>query len=214
MYIGDDNVLDISAYPALAISHDGTKFIFKANNKFFLRKMDSMEPTAIPGIEGVSTPFFSPDDKWIGFFRNGKLEKISLVGGTPVTLADGPDNRGATWSKRGFIIFSPIATTGLSIIAENGGVAKQLTTVDSAKGERTHRWPSCMPDGKHVLFTLGMLSSPDYYENATIEVVDIETGQRKVVLSGARYCQIHQFRPSSLFSFRCSVYRAVRSRQT
>jgi Tol biopolymer transport system component/predicted Ser/Thr protein kinase len=185
MYIGDDNVLDIGSYPALALSHDGTKLIFKANNKFFLRKMDSMEPTLIPGIESVSSPFFSPDDKSVGFFRSGKLEKISLAGGTPVTLADGPDNRGATWSSRGFIIFTPIATTGLSIVPENGGVTKQLTTVDSVKGERTHRWPSAMPDGKHVLFTLGTLSSPDYYENATIEAVDIETGKRKVILQGA-----------------------------
>jgi eukaryotic-like serine/threonine-protein kinase len=185
MSIGEDNILDIGSYPALALSHDGTKLIFKANNRFFLRRMDSMEPSAIPGIESVASPFFSPDDKWIGFFRGGKLEKISLVGGTPVTLADGPDNRGATWSSRGFIIFTPTATTGLSIIPENGGVTKQLTVVDSAKGERTHRWPSCMPDGRHVLFTLGLLSSPDYYENATIEVVDIETGQRKVVLHGA-----------------------------
>jgi serine/threonine protein kinase len=185
MFIGDDNVLDTGTYPALAISHDGTKFIFRANNRLFLRKMDSMEPTVIPGIEGVATPFFSPDDKWIGFFRNGKLEKISLSGGTPVTLTDAQDNRGATWSSRGFIIFSPTATTGLSIIPENGGVARQLTVADSAKGERTHRWPSCMPDGKHVLFTLGMLSNPDYYENATIEAVDIETGQRKVILRGA-----------------------------
>jgi eukaryotic-like serine/threonine-protein kinase len=185
MYIGDDNVLDIGSYPALTLSHDGTKLIFKANNRFFLRKMDSMEPTAIPGIENASTPFFSPDDKWIGFFRGGKLEKISLVGGTPVTLADGPDNRGAAWSSRGFIVFTPNATTGLSIVPENGGVTKQLTTVDSAKGERTHRWPSCMPDGRHVLFTLGTLSSPDYYENATIEAVDVETGQRKVILQGA-----------------------------
>jgi len=185
MYIGDENVLDIGSYPALALSHDGTKLIFKANNKFFLRKMDSMEPTVIAGIENVSTPFFAPDDKAIGFFRSGKLEKLSLAGGTPVTLADGPDNRGATWSSRGYIIFSPTATVGLSIIPENGGVTKQLTTVDSAKGERTHRWPSSLPDGKHVLFTLGMLSSPDYYENATIEAVDIETGQRKVILQGA-----------------------------
>ena len=185
MYIGDDNVLDIGSHPALALSHDGTKLIFKANNKFFLRKMDSMEPSVIPGIEEVSSPFFSPDDKWIGFFRSGKLEKISLVGGTPVTLGDATDNRGATWSSRGFIIYTPVPTVGLSIVPENGGVTRQLTTVDSVKGERTHRWPSSMPDGRHVLFTLGSLSSPDYYENATIEAVDIETGQRKVILHGA-----------------------------
>jgi serine/threonine protein kinase len=183
--IGADKLLDINAYPALALSHDGAKLVFKANNKFYLRRMNSMEPVVIPGIENCSTPFFSPDDKWLAFFRNGKLEKISLSGGTPVSLADASDNRGGTWSKNGIIVFSPSPTTGLSLIPENGGLIKNITTIDSTKGERTHRWPLCMPDGKHVLFTVGIVSSPDYYENATIDIVDIETGERKTVLHGA-----------------------------
>ncbi|MEW6060658.1 MAG: protein kinase [Bacteroidota bacterium] len=183
--LGADKVMDVTSYPALAISHDGTKVVFKAGNKFYLRKMNSMEPTLIPGIENCSTPFFSPDDQWIGFFRNNKLEKISLSGGTPVTLADAPDNRGGTWSKNGSIVFSPSAVTGLFMISQNGGNPQKLTEVDSSKQERTHRWPSVLPDGKHVLFTIGVLSSPDYYENASIGIVDIETGERKKIIEGA-----------------------------
>jgi serine/threonine protein kinase/Tol biopolymer transport system component len=183
--IGEDKMLDVTAYPALTISHDGTKVVFKANNKFYLRKMNSMDPVVIPGIENCSTPFFSSDDQWLGYFRGGKLEKISLNGGTPVSLAEAADNRGGTWSKNGFIIYTPIAQSGLFLIPENGGTVKSITTVDSAKQERTHRWPSCLPDGKHVLFTVGTVSSPDYYENANIDVVNIETGERKRVLEGA-----------------------------
>lgn len=183
--IGSDKALDINAYPALTISHDGTKLVFKANNKFYLRRMNSMDPVIIPGTENGSTPFFSTDDQWLGFFRNGKMEKISVIGGTSVSLADAGDNRGGTWSKNGYIVFSPSATTGLSLIPENGGVTKAITSIDTGKGERTHRWPSCMPDGKHVLFTVGSTSSPDYYENATIDVVNTETRERKTVLHGA-----------------------------
>jgi serine/threonine protein kinase/Tol biopolymer transport system component len=185
MDIGNDKLMDVTSYPALAISHDGTKVVFKAGNKFYLRKMNSMEPTLIPGIENCSTPFFSPDDQWIGFFRNNKLEKISLSGGTPVTLADAPDNRGGTWSKNGSIIFSPSATSGLLMIPQNGGNPKKLTEIDSSKQERTHRWPSVLPDGRHVLLTVGVSSSPDYYENASIDIVDIETGERKKIIEGA-----------------------------
>jgi eukaryotic-like serine/threonine-protein kinase len=183
--IGEDKVLDINAYPALTISHNGTMIVFKANNKFYLRKMSSMESSLIEGIENASSPFFSADDKWIMFFRNGKLEKISLTGGTPITLADAPDNRGGTSSKKGLIIFSPYAVSELKIVSEDGANVKSITTLDTAKNERTHRWPSCMPDGKHVLFTVGMISSPDYYENARIDVVNIETGERKTVFNGA-----------------------------
>ncbi|MBI2428499.1 MAG: serine/threonine-protein kinase [Ignavibacteriales bacterium] len=183
--IGEDKVLDVISYPSIAISNNGRKIVFKANNKFYLRKMDSMDPVVIPGIENCVTPFFSADDKWLGYFRNGKLEKISLSGGTPITLADAADNRGGTWSKNGFIVYTPIALSGLFLISENGGTPKSVTVIDSSKQERTHRWPTFLPDGKHVLFTVGVISSPDYYENANIDVVDIETGERKRVLQGA-----------------------------
>ncbi len=188
--IGGDNVLDMSTYPALAISHDGTKLVFKASNKLFLRRMDSMLPVLISGTDNASSPFFSADDKWIGCFSSNKLQKISLNGGTPVTLADASDNRGATWNKDGLIVFAVPAGEGLSLVSENGGLSRHFTTIDSTNNERTHRWPSFLPDGKHVLFTVGKLSSPDYYENAIIDVADIETGERKNILkdaSTARY---------------------------
>lgn len=183
--IGDDKVLDISAYPALSISHDGTMIVYKANNRFYLRRMNTLESTAIEGIENCSSPFFSPDDKWLGYFRNGKLEKISVTGGTPIVLAESMDNRGGTWGKNGEIVFSPFAVTELKMVSGVGGPAKSITKIDSAQNERTHRWPSFMPDGRHVLFTVGLISSPDYYENARIDVVDIETGDRKTVFRGA-----------------------------
>ncbi|MCX6173795.1 MAG: protein kinase [Ignavibacteriales bacterium] len=184
--IGDDKILDLNSYPAMAISHDGSKLVFKANSKFYIRKMDSIEPVLIPGTENASTPFFSQDDKWLGFFTNGKLEKISLGSGTPVVLADVGDNRGGTWGKNGSIVYSASPTEGLSLISEAGGTAKKITTIDSTKKiERTHRWPSFLPDGEHVLFTVGTLTSPDYYENASIDVVDIETGERKTLIKNA-----------------------------
>jgi serine/threonine protein kinase/Tol biopolymer transport system component len=188
--IGDTQVLDLSAYPAIAISHDGKSIVYKANSNFYIRKMNSLQSQLIPGLENASSPFFSPDDNWIGFFKEGKLEKISLSGGTPVVLADATDNRGGTWNNNGSIVFTAITTVGLSMVSENGGPVKTVTTPDTIKAERTHRWPSFLPDGKHVLFTVGLISSPDYYENATIDIVNIETGERKKLIkdaSTARY---------------------------
>jgi serine/threonine protein kinase/Tol biopolymer transport system component len=188
--LGNNLILDVNAYPAIAISHDGKIVVFKANNNFYIRNMSLFKPQLIPSLENASTPFFSPDDKWIGFFKDGKLEKISISGGTPVVLAGASDNRGATWNNNGSIVFTSTTTVGLSLISENGGTVKMITNPDSTKNERTHRWPSFLPDGKHVLFTVGLNSSPDYYENATIDVVDIETGERKKLIkdaSTARY---------------------------
>ena len=187
---GSKLILDVTSYPAMAISHDGKIVVFKANNNFYMRKLNLFKPELIPSLENASTPFFSPDDKWIGFFKDGKLEKISISGGTPVVLADATDNRGGTWNNNGSIVFTSSTSVGLSLVSENGGNVKMITTPDTTKNERTHRWPSFLPDDKHVLFTVGLNSSPDYYENATIDVVNIETGERKKLIkdaSTARY---------------------------
>ena len=182
---GENNLLGVGTYRALAISHNGEKIIYSANGQLYLRSMDQIDPVDLAGTENASSPFFSPDDKWIAFTKDNKLEKISLSGGAPIIITDIGDDRGADWGKDGSIVYTPNTTSGLYIISANGGDPKILTTPDTARSERTHRWPSFLPDGKHVLFTIGNLSSPTYYEDASIDVVDIETGERKNILKGA-----------------------------
>ena len=183
--IGKDKVINMSGYPALAISHDGSKLVVKANRNFYLRNMSSTKPALISGTDDAASPFFSPDDKSLGYFKSGKLMKITLDGETPTVLADVSDNRGGTWNQFGQIIFAPTTTDPLWIVPEIGGTVKNVTTLDSLKNERTHRWPSFLPDGKHVIFTVGLINSPAYYEKATIDVADIETGKRKTIIKGA-----------------------------
>ena len=66
--------------------------------QLYLRSMDRLEATPIPGTEGAVTPFFSPDGEWLGFHANGKLKKVSLQGGQPITIGDG-NHRGASWGE-------------------------------------------------------------------------------------------------------------------
>ncbi|MCK5344161.1 MAG: PD40 domain-containing protein, partial [Candidatus Heimdallarchaeota archaeon] len=95
------------------------------------------------------------------------------------------DNRGATWSKNGDIVFAGITTTGLLHIKEAGGAVEPLTSLNTEKNERTHRWPHFLPDGNTVLYTVGTQDSPDYYEDAEIQAFNIETGEVKSILKGA-----------------------------
>lgn len=180
-----DQVLNLTSYSALAISADGSQLVFRAGGKFWLRRMNSLTAEAIPGTENASSPFFSPDGRWLAFFADEKLKKAPLDGGAAITLADAPDNRGGTWNKAGMIVFCPDAIGGLSRVSEAGGEVQPVTTIDSTKKERSHRWPHFLPDGKTVLFTMGTTDSPDFYEDATIEAVNVETGARSVVLKGA-----------------------------
>ena len=180
-----DNNLDMSATRTLAISYDGRKIVYSADGKIYLRKMDQVEPEVIPGADGGESPFFSPDDKWIAIFKDKKLEKISLNGGAPNIITGVGENRGGDWGNDGKIVYTPNTTSGLYLISGNGGNPVQITTLDSTKQERTHRWPCFLPDGKHIIFTVGYTTNPTYYEDASIDVVNTENGKRKNILKGA-----------------------------
>jgi serine/threonine-protein kinase len=77
--------------------------------------MDSLESKVIAGTEGAVSPFFSPDGEWLGFIADGKLRKVSVNGGSPVTLgnADAGIPRGASWGPQHTIVFAPIGVGGL-----------------------------------------------------------------------------------------------------
>jgi len=202
-----DQLLSTTSYSAVAISPDGYQLVYKANAKLYLRKLDRFESTPIPGTEEGSGPFFSFDGKWIGFFATGKLKKVPLSGGAAITLADAADNRGSTWGKSGDIVFTPQAATGLALVRDGGGEARRLTTIDSTRNERTHRWPFFLPDGKTVTYTVGTMDSPDFYDDATIEAVNIETGARKVLMKGG--CAVQYIPTGFLIYWRSSSLFAV-----
>ncbi len=56
--------------------------------QLYLRRTDQLEARPISGTEGGIGPFLSPDDRWVGFWAGGKLMKVSIDGGVPVTLCD------------------------------------------------------------------------------------------------------------------------------
>ncbi len=177
-------------YPPLALSPDGSRLAFIAlrdtNRQIFVRNIDSLEAVALTGTDGAQDLTFSPDGQWIAFFADLKLKKIPVAGGPPHVLAEASsDPRGLTWAEDDSIIFSTGATVGLMRVAATGGVPQPLTTLNAAAGERTHRWPHAVAGGGSVIFTVGTLTSSEFYDDANIEAVSLATGQRHVVLQGA-----------------------------
>jgi eukaryotic-like serine/threonine-protein kinase len=101
-------------------------------------------------VERPTFPFWSPDGKYVGFFSAGKLKKVALAGGPVQVLCDAPEGRGASWSSRGVIVFTPNIFEPLYKVAEGGGVPEKIT---ETKPGWTHRNPYFLPDGDHFLFT-------------------------------------------------------------
>jgi serine/threonine-protein kinase len=174
-----------------AISPDGVRLAFVARGpagkqQLATRLLDQPKATLLSGTENAADPFFSPDGQWIGFFADGKMKKISVQGGAAVTLCDAPGARGASWGEDGWIVVTLIPTPGggLSRVPAAGGTPQALTKPGD-KGEATHRWPQILPGGQAVLFT-GNTVIQDY-DNASIEVLSLKTGQWKVVQRGGYF---------------------------
>ena len=171
----------------LAISPDGKNLVYvvgggTAGGPLVMRAMDRLEMAMIPGITGARNPFFSPDGKWLGFF-SGQLElkKAPISGGAPMVLCrldGGP--LGASWAPDDTIIFGTAEpSTGLQSIPAGGGEPKKLTTPNPAEGD--HVFPSVLPDGRGVLFTI---VPPGGGAGSQIAVLDLRTGQHKTLIRG------------------------------
>ena len=53
-------------------------------SRLFVRPLDQLQAAPLAGTEGAASPFFSPDDRSIAFFADGKLKKIAVTGGAVV----------------------------------------------------------------------------------------------------------------------------------
>jgi serine/threonine-protein kinase len=188
--VPEEYYLPNSDQPLLDLSADGRTLLFvvegKTNNVVMKRRLDRLDAAMIPGTEGAEEPRMSRDGRWIAFFADGTLRKVPADGGPPVDLAEARAPRGMAWAPDGSIVFSPLYNSALWRIATTGGAPTEITKLDPARKERTHRWPQVLPDGSTVIFTVGDQSSPGDYDGARIEAVDLSSGKRTTILQGAR----------------------------
>ena len=138
-----------------AVSPDGRLLALVAttNGKasLWVRPLDSLSARELPGTEGASLPFWSPDSKSLGFFAAGKLKRIDVAGGAPQVLCDVSLPRGGTWSAEGVILFAPNTITGLQRVPASGGIPTPATSLDVGQ-EIGHRWPQFLPDSRRFLY--------------------------------------------------------------
>ena len=140
----------------IAMSPDGSRFVYvgvppNGVRQLFMRTLSQLEPVPIPGTAGAGSPFFSPDGAWVGFLAYGRIQKVALSGGPPLTItAVDSGFFGATWGPGDIVVFGMDA--GLRMVPAAGGRPEMLVPVDTADDVTSYRLPHFMPDGRAVVF--------------------------------------------------------------
>jgi Tol biopolymer transport system component len=120
----------------------------------WVRALRSSGAERLPGTEGASKPFWSPDGRFIAFFSNGRLLEASRSGeGVRPIVNVGSTPAGGSWGTDGTILFADWIS-GLNAVPASGGAVRTITRVDHAAFDFAHAWPRFLPDGRHFLYQL------------------------------------------------------------
>ena len=142
---------------SLAISPDGQKIVFVATSdgrpRLWVRSLDSVPARPLAGTDYASLPFWSPDNRSVGFFADGKLKRIDISGGSAQVVANAPYGRGGAWNPDGAILFAPTPGTPIFRILATGGEPTAVTRVESPQ-QVGHGFPRFLPDGRHFLYSV------------------------------------------------------------
>ena len=175
-----------------AISPDGRYVAYVANEdspRLYLRSVEVLAARPIEGSEGAETPFFSPDSEWVGFSKGRTLFRAAVSGGAPLRVSDVETwSAGVDWHGDS-LVYGGGPSTGLFRVSAAGGNPEVLTILNQEQREKSHRFPQVLPGGHAVLFTLAT-STTESWDDASVAVAAMRTGEYKIVLKGgsdARY---------------------------
>ena len=191
--IGAD--VSVTGQGAVALSPDGTTLAFIAREpgddsgiaatQLYIRRLDRLDATPVPGTTPAASPFFSPDGQWIGFASSGVLKKVSVSGGAVVTVTEAPLFRGGSWGEDDTIVFSSQREGGAVMRVPAAGGEPQKLTTPSQTEVFGHFTPQMLPNGRGILDATP--PDPGAFNDATIMVLPLPTGEPMLLQRGGYY---------------------------
>jgi Tol biopolymer transport system component len=172
----------------IAVSPDGSKIVYAANGRLYLRSMSDLEAQAIRGTDvNPRHPIFSPDGQALVYFSPNEhaLKRIAVTGGAPVTVTtlNSPNAPlGGMWSGE-HIFFGQFGGPNHGIVSVPAAGGK-LEVIAKANPDEFADAPQMLPDGEHLLFTVARGAAVERWEKSQILVQSLKTGERRVLVDG------------------------------
>lgn len=144
----------------LSVSPDGRSIAYTAydpdGTRIWLRDLGSLTAQPLRGTEGAAGHAWSPDGRSLAFFVGGRLQRLDLPDGTPVTLAETASRSGhyLSWGASGSILFSRVQGDAILRVPAGGGTPEAVVASDSTRGAYRVVFPKWLPDGERFLYVV------------------------------------------------------------
>jgi serine/threonine-protein kinase len=125
----------------LAFSRDGSQIVYVGGrplepNRLWVRSLSDPEVRVLPGTENPLGVAVSWDGRWATFWADSAMRKVSLDGGSPLTMVRTSNlPRGITWTGSGDVVLGmlsgsgPHGMPGLALLRDEAGARPDTLTV-------------------------------------------------------------------------------------
>ena len=173
MVLSDSAALVDNYGSAIAYAPDGSVFAYSSRLGLMLRFADRLDAVPVPGGRRGTSPFFSPDSRWLGFQDGGRVVKVPLAGGTPWAICDPCTGYSFSWDDDDTVRYHMAPSTNpnsrlLMAVSGQGGTPYEIAKPDNSMTE-SFRAPMLVPGTRTVLFS-------DYMGTSSrLAALDLET---------------------------------------
>jgi len=175
----------------IALSPDGARLVFDAQtggkSSLYVRELREMTVRHIPGTEGATDVFFSPDGHRVGYTAGGALWTVGLSGEAPEQIPGTNDGSidpgagvdGAMWMPDDVILYAPRFRNGRGIlrVPAAGGTPGVVAVPDTLAGQVALSQPQLLPGGRTVLTIVSINGLRD----RRVGIVSLATGRLRLL---------------------------------
>jgi len=137
----------------MVISPDGRRIAYAQMDQLFVRELDELLPRELPTQGRVRALCWSPDGTEIAYLSGRAIWKMSAAGSGVQKIFESPERfsggSGLDWGSNGRIVFAT-GDADIFDVAASGGDARVV--IPLLENENDLHAPSCLPDGKGILF--------------------------------------------------------------
>jgi serine/threonine-protein kinase len=179
--LNDGIAFPIQNRPVVAISPNGSQFVYNALDGLYVRSIGDLRAKRIQGTgDPFSSPTFSPDGAWLALYSTSdrQIRKIAVTGGVAVPVTSVASAPTMSWDLDDTILYT--TQEGTFRVSANGGKPERVVPPEA---EAFGTYAQLLPGGDAILSNVG--GGPTAFQGQ-VGVYSIKSGKSKLLFPGTR----------------------------